>query len=94
MITHATVRATVMKILVSEGCESQTIDDVAHAVMDHLKYQLTETGLIITSGGPHLLDANDKTIWRADAVGGVAAHVDPNQARATEMINRRFGRRP
>lgn len=77
-----------------ELCDA--IADVAtRAVMDTLERHLFSDGLIITTGGgPHLLDANDKTVWRAEAVAGVAAHVDPDSGSAAQIIVRRYGRKP
>lgn len=68
-------------------------ETIAEEVMAHIKAQLERDGLIITHGGPHLLDANDKTVWRAEPVAGVAAHVDPDSPSAAGMIARRFARR-
>lgn len=93
MITRATIQVAIMKVLTSERLEPQTFEDVAESVIRHIAYQLQHDGLIITQGGPHLLDANDKTVWRAEPVAGVAAHVDPDSPSASGMIARRFARR-
>lgn len=68
-------------------------ETIAEEVMAHIKAQLERDGLVITHGGHHLLDANDKTVWRAEPVAGVAAHVDPDSPSASAMIARRFARR-
>lgn len=101
MITKKFIREVVAVAIVSaiEGREvwsrEQIIDEAANAVMKALKAGLERDGLIVTEGGgPHLLDANDKTVGRAEAVAGVAAHVDPDSPSASAMIARRYARRP
>lgn len=81
-----------MKVLTSEGLEPQTFEDVAESVIQHIAYQLEHDGLIITDGGKHLTGPLDKTVWRAEPVAGVAAHVDPDDPSTSAMIARRFAR--
>ena len=100
MITQAFIRDTIATAVASatDGREvfsfEQVTEAATHAVMKVLKAGLEHDGLIITHGGHHRLDANDKTVWRAEAVAGVAAHVDPDSPSASAMIARRFARRP
>lgn len=99
MITQAFIRDTIAMAIVSatEGrafwSREEVIEGATQAVMTALKAGLERDGLIITHGGPHLLDANDKTVWRAEAVAGIAAHVDPDTPSASAKIARRFARR-
>lgn len=93
------ITRTAINVVVQHAVEDNESDPIAlitavtDAVMDLLKLNLEGDGLIVTEGGgPHLLDANDKTVWRADSVAGVAAHIDPAGHRAEMMIVRRYGR--
>lgn len=94
MITRRTIQ-TVVECHLAAGLPPKALaGSITDEIMGLLSHHLHADGLIITDGGgPHLLDANDKTVWRADAVAGVAEKYDEDAPEAVRLITRRYGRR-